>query len=234
MTSSTSHPPAEAALASPTPRRLRSPSWLDLRLIVGVVLVLASIVVGAKVVASADDRVGVWQATRDLAPGAVLGADDLRIARVRLPSIDAYIPADDQIVGQTVARQVQAGELVPRSGIGEAESGVTVTLPVAVDDVPGIRRGERIIVWVTSPSCRTARVLAGVVVQDVVAPRSGALSGSSRVGITVQVSADAADRVVAAIAERDAVIRVGVLSGPQSGSSPSGAAELIDEGCGAP
>ena len=50
---------AEAAPA-PAVRRLRSSRWRDPRLAVGVVLVAASVVVGARVLAAADDTVAVW------------------------------------------------------------------------------------------------------------------------------------------------------------------------------
>lgn len=220
MTASASPAPAPGGPVSPTPRRLRPPSWLNVRTIVGVLLVIGSVALGAKVVASSDDRVGVWQATRDLAPGTVLTEADARIARVRLPSTEQYIPADRPIAGTALSRQVDDGELLPRSSIGDAEPGVSVTIPVAVGDAPSVRRGQRITVWVSAGSCRALAVLSDVVAQDVVMPRSGALGGSSKLGVTVRLSTDLADRVVAALALPEAVIRVGVLSGPPSGSPP--------------
>ena len=46
-----------AELPRPTAARLRQPAWRDTRLVVGVVLVLLSMAIGAKVVAAADDTV---------------------------------------------------------------------------------------------------------------------------------------------------------------------------------
>src|SRR6478735_3788694 len=56
-------------LARPTAKRLQRPSWRDSRLVVGVLLVLVAATLGAKAVASADDRVPVWAATDDLVAG---------------------------------------------------------------------------------------------------------------------------------------------------------------------
>lgn len=39
---------------SPAARRLASPRWLDGRLVLGVLLVLASVLVGARLLSSAD------------------------------------------------------------------------------------------------------------------------------------------------------------------------------------
>ena len=61
----TSAPPA-APGGPPTALRLRNPSWRDPRLWVGVALVLVSVVAGARLLASADDTVGVWSASSDL------------------------------------------------------------------------------------------------------------------------------------------------------------------------
>ena len=69
-------------LPGPTPRRVRPPRWLDLRLVLGVLLVLGSVLLGARIVSAADATVPVWTAVRDLAPGTELRADDL-VAVVR-------------------------------------------------------------------------------------------------------------------------------------------------------
>src|SRR6478609_5561929 len=56
-------------LARPTAKRLQRPSWRDSRLVAGVLLVLLAATLGAKAVASADDRVPVWAAAADLVVG---------------------------------------------------------------------------------------------------------------------------------------------------------------------
>ncbi len=58
--------------SSPTPRRVATPSWLDRRLLLGVALVLASVVIGARVVGAADDTTRMLSVRRDLAAGTLL------------------------------------------------------------------------------------------------------------------------------------------------------------------
>ena len=69
---------------SPVPRRVRTPGWLDLRLVLGVVLVVGSVLVGAAVVARAHTTRPLVTAARDLAAGTVLSADDLAVVRVQM------------------------------------------------------------------------------------------------------------------------------------------------------
>ncbi|MEO6999355.1 MAG: hypothetical protein ABI112_14840, partial [Terracoccus sp.] len=58
-------------LAKPVAKRLQRPSWRDSRLLVGVLLVLVAATLGAKAVASTDDRVPMWVASGDLVAGDV-------------------------------------------------------------------------------------------------------------------------------------------------------------------
>src|SRR4051795_9445910 len=84
-------PPSAAALPpGPAPRRVRPPRWLDLRLVLGVLLVLASVLLGARVVGAADATVPVWAVTGDLAAGTELTAGDLMAVDVRLD--DTAVP----------------------------------------------------------------------------------------------------------------------------------------------
>ena len=65
-------------LASPSAKRLQRPSWRDSRLVVGVLLVVVAATLGAKAVASADDRVPVWVAASNLVAGDEVEAGILR------------------------------------------------------------------------------------------------------------------------------------------------------------
>src|SRR3954469_9247467 len=68
----------------PVPRRVSPPRWLDLRLVLGVLLVLGSVLLGARVVSAADATVPVWALATDLAAGSELTAADLVAVDVRL------------------------------------------------------------------------------------------------------------------------------------------------------
>jgi hypothetical protein len=128
--------------ASPKANRLATPGWLDARLVLGVLLVLVSVVVGARVLSSADRSQTVWGAKHDLAPGAQLGADDLIRIRVRLFGDDTkrYISGRGPgPVGYLLRRGVGAGELLPFQALGKPGDDVQfrhVTVPVERGHLP--------------------------------------------------------------------------------------------------
>lgn len=216
--------------ASPAPRRTRRPRWLDLRLVLGVALVLGSVLLGAVVVSRAEASTAVWSVRHDLAAGAVLAAGDLEPVDVRLgDAADRYVGTDRAVVGSRLASDVGAGQLLPRAALGGNGTGqVTVSIPFATSDAPAIERGDRITVWLSTPTCASVVLLSGVGVQDVGAPGSG-LSATDGLDVVVTVSPELADRVVSALALDDVTLRAGVLSG--TASSP--AAQLPSlAGCG--
>src|SRR5829696_5933624 len=167
-------PPSVAALPpGPAPRRVRPPRWLDLRLVLGVLLVLGSVLLGAQVVSAADATVPVWAATGDLAAGTELTAEDLVAVDVRLDATaDAYLSATTRPEGRTLSRAVRTGELVPRSALEEAEELVQVALPVQAGFVPpGLERGQLVDVYAVADPAAGATASADgsvtLVVRDV-------------------------------------------------------------------
>ena len=74
----------QGMVASPKARRLSRPRWRDHRLMIGVLLVVICVVIGARVVAAAD-RSRSWISVRsDLPAGHVLTASDLTTTSGRL------------------------------------------------------------------------------------------------------------------------------------------------------
>lgn len=138
-------------LPVPTAMRLQRPSWRDTRLLVGVLIVLASVALGARVVAVADGTVPVYAATTTLVTGRSLDASDVTTVRVHLGSgTAAYLSARSPVpAGATVLRTLGAGELVPLSALGTSATvqvrPVTVPLEGAVP--VGLRVGTRVDVW---------------------------------------------------------------------------------------
>lgn len=213
-------PAAVDAVAGPAPRRVRPPRWLDLRLVLGVLLVLASVLLGARVVSSADATVPVWAVTGDLAAGTELGADDLVAVDVRLDdAAGAYLSTTTRPEGRTLGRAVREGELLPRSALEERDELVQLALPVQSGYVPpGLQRGQLVDVYAVADPAAGATVVADSSVTLVVrrAPVQ-ALSGRSQgvlatptsvVQVVVAVSADDAADVLAAIAGRPLVVVV--------------------------
>ncbi|MDP9395587.1 MAG: flagellar biosynthesis protein FlgA [Actinomycetota bacterium] len=200
-------------LATPTVTRLARPRWLDPRLLLGAFLVLLSVVLGAKVVAEADDTVPVWSVTEDVAPHTVLTAEVLRSVDVQLrDASSSYISARDAgPVGYVATRELRAGELLPAGGVAPADLAdkrrVTVEVPHAVAD--GLVRSAVVDVYVVpddrgagsgaSPR-RAQRVLEGVPVAG--EPAGGGLRGGARgtVGIELLVPQDRVEQLLTDLA----------------------------------
>ncbi|MGY1735143.1 SAF domain-containing protein [Geodermatophilus sp. SYSU D00684] len=203
--------------AGPVPRRVRPPRWLDLRLVLGVLLVLGSVLLGARVLTAADATVPVWSVTADLAAGTVLGPEDLAAVDVRLgDAAGAYLSTGTDPAGRTLARAVRAGELLPRTVLEEPEDLVQVALPVQAGYVPpGLARGTVVDVYGVTDPAGTATgegvvlVVGSAPVQAVSGRAEGVLSTTTTtVQVVVAVPADDAPDVLAAIGGRPLVVVV--------------------------
>jgi hypothetical protein len=208
LTDVRSEPPASAA--SPPAQRPVRARWRDPRLVVGVLLVAGCALLGARLVGGADDTVAVWATARSMQPGQPLTTDDLRRQQVRFEDqadADRYVSADDPLpAGAPLARAVGAGELLPRSALGEPRSVSLTEVPLSVptDAVPGtVRTGSVVDVWVTpeaggGPAAQSLLVLDDVPVLG--APRSGTTLGPSATRqVVVGVAAAQADELPVAL-----------------------------------
>ena len=205
---------------SPPARRLRPPSWLDPRLILGALLVVGSAAGGSVIVSTADRSVQVWALTRDAAAGTVLAADDVRPARVRLfDSGPGYLATAVSPAGRAVVRSLSAGELLPAAALGTTAPGLVVNLPVRPDNAPAVSRGQAVDVWAGTKDCGPRRVLASVAVQDVRTDDTGALSsGTGLLQVVLRVGRPEADRLLAVLGV-DSTIRLVVVDGaPEAGA----------------
>ncbi|MEP6598828.1 MAG: SAF domain-containing protein [Actinomycetota bacterium] len=233
-TSSSSRPSSlpPSSPRSPVPRRVRTPQWLDLRLVAGIALVLVSVVIGAEVVSSADSTQTMWAAARDLAPGSVLTAADLTPIRVRLPDgAGRYLSTRTALAGKTVNRQLSAGELLPRAALGATSAATTVTVPLDAAAAPTIERGRRIELWVTTKTCSAVPILDDVTVQDVQSGRGSAFASGVTQSVVIRVPAALAQRVITALALDGARVRAGILDGAPTADANSRLSPL--DGCAA-
>lgn len=213
---------------SPTPRRVKTPSWFDLRLLAGIMLVLVSVAAGALVVARADSTHPVWAVRRSLAAGTVITQDDLRAVKVRLPDRSRYLPVGgtrrvDNPVNKTLSRSVMAGELLPRSAVSTTPEGTTLTVPLTSDQAPHVARGQQIELWLSSKTCRAVVVLPGVTVQDVQSTGGGSFGTTSNENVVIRVPRDQATRVITALGLSGTTLRAGLLGG-----NPDPTTELPD------
>lgn len=151
-------PRARAADApgSPPATRHGARAWKDPRLAVGVALVAVCALLGASVLGGADATVGVWAARVPLTDGQALTADDLVRREVRFADqtdADRYVSANGALpAGTVLARDVGAGELLPRAALGTAGRAAAVEVPLSVptEAVPAtLRPGSVVDVWVT-------------------------------------------------------------------------------------
>lgn len=139
--------------AAPRANRLGRPSWLDPRLVAGIVLIAIALVGGARVVSAAGHTTPVWSLRHSLAAGAVLTTADLVPAAVHFAGagdLDRYLPAGSALpAGAHVSRSVGAGELLPRSAVATgAAARVALPLAVATGDLPpGLHAGTVVDVW---------------------------------------------------------------------------------------
>jgi hypothetical protein len=136
--------------------RTSSPGWRDPRLWVGVAIVAASVLVGTRVLAAADDTVQVWAVSADVAPGETLSEADLEARRLRFADgdeLERYFEVGDELPDDlTLSHALGSGDLLPRSAIGAADEADTVTVALAVSPlrVPsGVHGGSVVDVYVT-------------------------------------------------------------------------------------
>lgn len=124
----------------------------DVRWIVGVLLLALGIAGTLRVITSFDDSVRVWSARTALVPGQRLSSSDLVATHVHLDAGSArYVEADAAPNG-VVQRAIGAGELLPRSAVGDASQvtvrAISVTLDRGQADV--VRSGSDVEVWVAN------------------------------------------------------------------------------------
>jgi len=202
--------------ASPRASRLASPGWLDGRLVLGVLLVLVSVVVGARVLSAADRSTLVYALTKDVSAGSILQGGDLRQVRVRLfDNAGAYVAVGTDLpTGYVVRRALGSGELLPRAALGRPDADVDfrlVTVPVEAGHFPpSLTDDQQVDVWVTpegtaEPDAQDGQqrpvpqptagrlelrgaqlVLQGVTVTQVAREGAG-LTGSTTVPVVLQV-----------------------------------------------
>lgn len=135
-------------------RRITRPSWKDPRLLLGILIVLASTAGIIALTSTLDKTVPMYVAKSDISLGEQLSVDKLDIAHVKLDSLSQrYLAADpERIAGRRANSLIRVGELIPASAVG-LESGtnrrpVSVNLP---DELPAaITAGAHVDVWVAA------------------------------------------------------------------------------------
>jgi len=218
-----------ADLPKPTASRLQKPSWRDSRLVVGVVLVLLSMTVGAKAIAAADDTVPMYAAAVTLVPGQPVTQGDVKRIDVQL-GVDrhSYVAADHDIDRNTFAlREVRPGELLPRSALGtkDAIDLKPVSVPVDTGGAGQLAGGSVVDVWVNAKNPSTGAEKYGKPVKTLEsapvarAPEAsgGGLSAASGLtAVQIMVPEGSVQALIAAIDQGAKITLVPVPGSPKA------------------
>ncbi len=197
------------------PGTARKPSGfaLDPRLLIGLLLVVASVTGVVFVVSAADRTSPVYLARGTLTIGETITVDDLSVSNIRMEGAGTlYLePGDVPIGGLVVTRTVTQGELVPASAIGSV-AGLRITSLVV--DTSGtlaasIQPGSSVDLWAAREienrkySAPTVLVAGAIVLRLVT---SDSIVGAGQVtAIEVLVPRAKVARVLESIANDDAI-----------------------------
>ncbi|MET3143613.1 UNVERIFIED_ORG: hypothetical protein ABIB13_003350 [Arthrobacter sp. UYEF2] len=210
--------------ADTTGARLKPPSWKDPRLLVGLLLVLASVVGVISLVGSADQTTEVYAARDSIAVGEKLTADNVVRAKVRLGETEQqYVTVEAGLPdGQVAVQRIGKNQLVPKESLATVDALDRKPVAVTIDEAlpPQAVAGTRVDVWVALPDARNGfsepkLLLPGAEIAQVTAG-STALGSSRNTVLMVLVT----DRHMPAILGAQAnQAKISVVWNPGGGAS---------------
>ncbi|WP_346925340.1 hypothetical protein [uncultured Arthrobacter sp.] len=177
--------------------RLKKPSWKDPKLIVGILLVLASVAGVISLVGAADQTAEAYTAREAIAVGEELTVDKLNRVRVRLGDLEQHYltPATGVADGLVAAQRIGKDQLVPRESFGQLDGLDRKPVAVTIDEALPAQAvaGSRVDVWVALPDTRNGfsqptLLLPGAEIAQIT-PGSTAL-GSARSTVVMVLVAD--------------------------------------------
>ncbi len=187
------------ATTSPPARRRSRVRWRDLRLWLGVGLMITAMIAGARLLSGGDDTTTVWRATRDLPAGSIPIAEPVEVS---LGSASGnYLSASESLEGR-LRYPVALGALIPIDATGApARQGIRlVTLPVDPQHAPvGLMAGDLVDVWATGIDGTNtiteppALILPAALVAEVDSENLGI---GGEVAVVLEVPEDRADDLV--------------------------------------
>lgn len=138
--------------------RLSKPSWKDPRLLIGILLVLASVAGVVALVGNAGKTVPVYAAKDALVVGQKITPESFNIVHVQLGDVGGKYLNPEVVLGENsvAVRMVPKGELVARSSIGQTDALDRKPAPVTVSEpLPKeVVVGSYVDVWVALPDER--------------------------------------------------------------------------------
>ncbi|WP_231494902.1 hypothetical protein [Cellulomonas sp. KRMCY2] len=224
--------------------RLRRPGWRDPRLLLGIVLIGASVALGSGLVSAAGRTTPVYVADGPLVAGEPVQVDRLLVREVRLQEgLDRYLRADEDLpVDLVTTRTVGDGEIVPLSAVARGSDldvrpvAITPSAPltsavvegstvdlwfVPAPDGPytegsgGAADGSTAVTDTAVPAAGPRQLAAGLTVAEVSEP-GGALVVGAAMTVHVLVPVDQLPALLTALAADGSVEVVHVPGAPQS------------------
>lgn len=197
--------------------RLRRPRWKDPRLIVGIVLVVASVLMGALLVSRLSETTPVLVARSPIVPGDPIDTADLVAVEMRLgDQRELYVGSLASIpAGAVATRTVQEGELLAMSAIGQV-SDVTlrpVVIPVDATVAESVVPGATVELWHTAPAGADSEEMQAVLlVPDAVVRRidEGSSLGMRSMAVEVLVPSGSVGDVLEVLSKDERLDVIGV------------------------
>lgn len=204
-----------------TTRRRGGTRTVDVRLLIGAALVLASVVGVWAVVSSSDRTVAVYAASDTIVAGDMVDVSDLTVVRVSLGESEGLYVAPGQVAEDAVAtRTVFAGELVPSDALGAPGdvSSAPVMVTVSGQLPAGVSAGREVDVWASGSAAEDGAeeppsvLVSGATVSRVV-EEEGLVAGTADVAVELAVPDGDVAVLLAATAAGDALALVPVVAG---------------------
>jgi hypothetical protein len=138
--------------------RLKKPSWKDPRLVVGILLVMASMAGVISLLGAADETMEAYAARESIAVGERVTEDKVHRVKVRLGDLEQrYLTPEAGLAeGLVAVQRIGKDQLVPRESLGEPDLLDRKPVAVTIEEVlPGQAvAGSRVDVWVALPDAR--------------------------------------------------------------------------------
>ena len=183
------------------PRRRKSARWSDVRLWLGISILIASMFIGARVMASGEETVTLWRASSEIALGSPLtGVEAVVVALngAQEPYFRGLTPPTGVVV-----RPIGVGEFIPSAAISTLPPSDSRVVSVPVDPLHvaiGLNAGDQVDVWSSAQDSSSVMppvlVLSGLTVREVA---SDVVGTGGEIGVVLLVPVTQVSELVQAI-----------------------------------
>lgn len=180
---------------------------IDLRIVIGILLMLFTMAAGATVIRKAQDRTPVLVAAQQVQPGEVITAEHLRTAWISAAEGIDYLPASARagIVGQIAAEPLSRGKIIGSGAVIKTPAlpagFVAMSLALKPEKAAAgeLRPGDRVAVIASTspdrPDARTTILLRDI---EILSSRRNQSSEGSAVLVVLKVRLEEARAIAEA------------------------------------